>query len=107
MNETDVFYDAAGIVAPTVVQRFTVVDDLITEKGGVDVADRAAADAAFRAWVEQFGTFEEWVDSSYPDRFDRLFTGPCCSALPETLILVPDTVEELETLLAEWSSGLG
>ena len=102
--ETDVFYDAAGIVAPTIVQRFTVLDARIAEIGGVEVADPAAADEAFGAWLAQFGVFEEWVDTTYPDRFEVLFTGPCCSGLPETLNLIPETVDELELLLAEWSS---
>jgi len=106
VNETDVFYDAAGIVAPTVVQRFTVLNERIIEIGGVDVPDRTAADAAFGAWLEQFGNFEEWVDSTHPDRFDALFTGPCCAGLPESLNLLPGTVDELDALFDEWSSGL-
>ncbi len=104
VNETDMFYRAAGIVAPTVVQRFTVLDERIVEIGGVDVDDPAAADALFQTWVEQFGIFEAWVDSTYPDRFDGLFTTPCCVGAPETLSLIPSTVDELAVLLAEWSS---
>jgi hypothetical protein len=107
VNETDVFYQAAGIVAPTVVQRFTVLDGRIVEIGGVDVADPGAADALFQAWVEQFGNFEAWVDTTYPDRFGELFTTPCCVGLPETLNLIPSTVEELAVLLEEWGSSQG
>jgi hypothetical protein len=106
VNETDVFYDAAGIVAPTVVQRFTVLDERIVEIGGVDIADPTAANTAFGAWIAQFALFEAWVDATHPDRFDALFTAPCCLGVPEALILVPGTVDELAVLLEEWSSGL-
>ena len=107
VNETDVFYRAAGIVAPTVVQRFTVLDERIVEIGGVDVADPAAADALFQIWVEQFGKFEAWVDTTYPERFGELFNTPCCVGLPETLNLIPSTVDELAVLLEEWGSSQG
>jgi hypothetical protein len=105
VNETDVFYDAAGIVAPTVVQRFTVRDDEIIEIGAVDVLDLDVADSAFGAWIEQFGFFEEWVNTTYPDRFEDVFVAPCCSGLPETLNLVPGTVDELAALFQEWGAA--
>ena len=107
VNETDVFYRAAGIVAPTIVQWLTVRNGLIIEIGGVEVAGPAAADVLFGAWVEQFGNFEAWVDVTYPERFDALFRAPCCVGAPETLNLIPGTADELAVLFEEWSSGLG
>lgn len=107
VNETDVFYRTAGIEAPTIVQRFTVLDGRIAEIGRVEVADPAAADVLFQAWIEQFGNFEAWVDTTYPGRFAELFAAPCCVGLPETLNLIPGTVDELALLLAEWDSTQG
>lgn len=107
VNETDVFYRAAGIEAPTIVQRFRVSDGRIIEIGGVEVADPDAADGLFQAWLEQFGNFEAWVDTTYPGRFAELFNAPCCVGLPETLNLIPGTADELAVLLEEWSSGRG
>lgn len=106
IDETDVFYSAAGIEAPTVVQRFVVRDGAIAEIGAVDVADPEAADAAFGVWLEQFRAFEEFVNDMHPDRFDALFTTPCCVGSPDTLNLVPANVDELAALLEEWSGGI-
>ncbi|MCP4248353.1 MAG: hypothetical protein GY778_15000, partial [bacterium] len=107
VNETDVFYDAAGTVPPPVVQRLTIEDGLIAEIGAVDVADFEAADAAFGSWASHYGLFEAWVNDTYPDRFDSLFTAPCCVGSPGTLNVVPATVDELAVLLDEWSAGIG
>jgi len=102
VGQTDLLYRRAGVEGPAFQQTFLVQDGLIVELTLPAVQAGLEADAADEAWAAHLGAFEQWVNETYPDDYASLFTGPCC---PSGLNFTPDTVDLLESRLAEWAGS--
>lgn len=101
LAQNDVFLELAGLDPVRSTQTFTVSDGVITNLGNpVRSGDVEAVDSA---WAQQLAAFEHWVYDTHAEEYESVFTGPCCTGDPETLILTPATKSTFLVLLEEWA----
>ena len=104
-GQSDIFFERAGVAGFGFTQRFTVADGRIVRFADAVVEPDGAFQDAIAAWTEQTTAYEQWVHDTYPDEYERLFTGPCCSGNPNTFITEPDTIDRHTALLDEWAAS--
>jgi hypothetical protein len=82
------------------VLRLTFEDGKIVILVKAEPVDPVATET-LRSEMRQYAS---WVQDRYPDRYDTMFHGPCCSSL---MIEVPDSIAQHVELMKEYFETTG
>ena len=86
----DEFYAAAGVALPVEVAHYEVVEGRVARVEELPYQDQDGHDRALEAKMELLGRYESWVHEQHPDRYNQLFTEPCCDL---DYVLTPDAIQ--------------
>jgi hypothetical protein len=95
----DAFVDAAGGPPFVNVWRLTFEDGKIVILGEAGPVDPVAAEQAYEMQASGMRAYAGWVRDRYPDRYDTMFNGPCCSS---PIIELPDSTAQHVELMTEY-----
>jgi hypothetical protein len=95
----DAFVAAAGGPPLVNVYRLTFEDGKIVVLGEAGPVDPVAAEQAQEMQASGMRAYAGWVRDRYPDRYDTMFNGPCCSSL---MIGLPDSTAQHVELMTEY-----
>ena len=100
ITSVNAFVNAGG--GPPIVQvlRLTFEDGKIAILGKAEPVDPVATET-LRSEMRQYAS---WVQDRYPDRYDTMFHGPCCSSL---MIELPDSIAQHVELMKEYFETTG
>ncbi len=99
VTAVDSFVDAAGGPPIVTVWRLTFEGDEIVVLGLAGPVDPVAAEEANEIQASGIRAYAGWVHDRYPDRYDTMFNGPCCSSL---MIGLPDSTAQHVELMTEY-----
>jgi hypothetical protein len=99
VSTVDAFVDAAGGPPFVTVWRLTFEGEEIVVLGRAGPVDPVAAEEANEIQASGMRAYAEWVQDRYPDRYDTMFHGPCCSSL---MIGLPDSTAQHVELMTEY-----
>jgi hypothetical protein len=99
VTTVDAFVGAAGGPPIATVWRLTFEGDEIVVLGLVGPVDPVAAEEANEVRASGIRAYARWVEDRYPDRYDTMFNGPCCSSL---MIGLPDSAAQHVELMTEY-----
>jgi hypothetical protein len=95
----DAFVDAAGGPPFVDVHRLTFEDGKIVVLGEAGPVDPVAAEQAYEMRASGMRAYAGWVRDRYPDRYDTMFSEPCCSS---PIIGLPDSIAQHVELMTEY-----
>jgi hypothetical protein len=100
ITSVNAFVNAGG--GPPIVQvlQLTFEDDKIAIFRNAEPVDPVAIETE-RSEMRQYAS---WVQDRYPDRYDTMFHGPCCSSL---IIELPDSIAQHVELMEEYFETTG
>jgi len=99
VTAVDAFVHAAGGAPIATVWRLTFEGDKIIVVGVAGSVDPVAAEEANEIRASGTRAYAAWVQDLYPDRYDTMFNGPCCSSL---MIGLPDSTAQHVELMTEY-----
>jgi len=94
------FVDAGGGPPIVEVLRLTVEDGKIAILVKAEPVDSAATET-LRSEMRHYAS---WVQDQYPNRYDTMFHGPCCSS---PMIELPDSIAQHIELIKEYFETIG
>jgi hypothetical protein len=99
VTAVDAFVEAGGGPPYEYVYRLTFEDGKIVVLGEAGPVDPVAAEQANEIQASGMRAYAGWVRDRYPDRYDTMFNGPCCSSL---MIGLPDSTAQHVELMTEY-----
>ena len=81
------------------VWRLTFENGKIVILGRAGPVDPVAAEQANEMQASGMRAYAGWVRDRYPDRYDTMFNGPCCSS---PMIGLPDSTAQHVELMTEY-----
>ena len=99
VTTVDAFVDAAGGPPIGTVWRLTFEGDKIVVLGLAGSVDPVGAEEANEIRASGIRAYASWVQDRYPDRYNTMFNGPCCSSL---MIGLPDSTAQHVELMTEY-----
>ena len=104
VTTTNVFVEAGGGPPYAHVWRLTFEDGKVAVLGLAGPVDPTSAEQAANIEQAERREYAAWVEDRYPDRYDALFHGPCCSSL---MVRLPDPIAQHVELMTEYLESTG
>ena len=98
------FVEAGGGPPYVNVWRLTFEDGKIAVLGLAGPVDPTSSEKADNVKQSEMRKYAAWVEDRYPDRYDALFHGPCCSS---PIVRLPDPIAQHVELMTEYLDSTG
>ena len=86
------------------VWRLTFEDGKVAVLGEAGPVDPTSDEQAYKVEQSEMREYAAWVEDRYPDRYDALFHGPCCSS---PIVRLPGQIAQHVELMTEYLESIG
>jgi hypothetical protein len=101
---TNVFVEVGGGPPYVNVWRLTFEDGKVAVLGLAGPVDPTSDEQARKVDQSEMREYAAWVEDRYPDRYDALFHGPCCSS---PIVRLPNPIAQHVVLMTEYLESTG
>ena len=104
VTDMNAFVEVGGGPPYVNVWRLTFEDGKVAVLGLAGPIDPTSDEQAHNVERSEMRGYAAWVEDRYPDRYDALFHGPCCSSL---IVRLPDSIAQHVELMTEYLESTG